>query len=125
MRFTKSDRFQGERLHSIPRHGASLWNTYRFDGSGFQIGAGATYRSERLGVQRGSSPVLYPYTLDAYTLIDVMAAYDFSVNQLSMRAQINVSNTTDERYYPSSYGSQSRIAQGSLRMVIGSLSVSF
>jgi iron complex outermembrane recepter protein len=125
VRFTKSDRFQGERLHSIPLHGASLWNTYRFGSSGFQIGAGATYRSDRLGVQRGSSPALYPYTMDAYTLVDVMAAYDFSVSRLPVRAQINVSNATDERYYPSTYGSQSRIAQGSPRMVLGSLSVSF
>lgn len=125
VRFTKSDRFQGERLHSVPRHGASVWTTYRFGGTGLQIGGGVTYRSDRLGLQRGSQPALYPYTLDEYTLLDAMVAYDFHVDRLPVRAQINISNATDETYFPSSYGSTSRIAQGAPRMVLGSISVSF
>ena len=125
VRFTKSDRFEGERLHSVPRHGASLWNTYRFGSSGFQIGGGITYRSDRLGVQRGSQAALYPYTLDEYTLFDAMVAYDFNVSNTPIRTQINISNATDETYFPSSYGSSQRIAQGTPRMVLGSISASF
>jgi len=125
VRYTRSDRFQGERLHSIPKHGASLWSTYRFGESGWQLGAGVVHRSDRLGLQRGSSPALYPYTLDAYTLIDAMVAYNFAVADVPVKAQLNITNATDEIYYPSSYGSTSRIAQGAPKNVLASFSVNF
>ncbi len=125
VRYTRSDRFQGERLHSVPRHGASVWSTYHFGSSGWQVGGGVVYRSESLGVQRGSNPALYPYTLDDYTLVDLMVGYDFSVMALPVRAQVNVNNATDERYFPASYGSQSRIMQGVPRTALASVSVTF
>lgn len=125
VRYTRSDRLQGERLHSVPKHGASLWSTYRFGESGWQLGAGVVYRSDRLGLQRATSPTLYPYTLDAYTLIDAMVAYSFAIADIPVKAQLNVSNATDEVYYPSSYGSTSRIAQGSPKNVLASFSVEF
>lgn len=125
VRYTRSDRLQGERLHSVPKHGASLWSTYRFGESGWQLGAGVVYRSDRLGMQRATNPALYPYTLDAYTLIDAMVAYSFAIADVPVKAQLNVSNATDEIYYPSSYGSTSRIAQGTPRNVLASFSVEF
>jgi iron complex outermembrane receptor protein len=125
VRYTRSDRFQGERLHSVPRNGASFWSTYRFGESGWQIGGGVTYRSERLGVQRGSAPTLYPYMLDAYTLIDAMVGYDFRIADLAVRTQLNFTNATDERYFPSSYGSNQRIAQGAPKNVLASINVGF
>lgn len=125
VKFTRSDRFQDNRLHSVPRHGAGLWTTYRFGDTGLQIGGGANYLSDRIGIQRGSNPALYPYTLDAYTLLSAMIGYDFNVSGIPVRAQINVSNATDKEYFPSSYGSAQRIAQGTPRMVLGSVSVSF
>lgn len=125
VRYTKSDRFQGERLHSIPRHGASLWNTYQFDQSGWKVGGGLTYRSERLGVQRGSQPDIYPYMMDAYTIVDLMLAYGFDVGSTGVELQLNVNNATDEIYHPATYGRMSRIAQGAPRNVIGSIQVEF
>jgi len=125
VRYTKSDRFQGERLHSVPRHGASLWSTYHVGESGWQLGGGIVHRSERLGLQRGSNPALYPYMMDAYTLLDAMVAYEFEVAKLPVKAQLNISNATDEVYFPSTYGSTSRIAQGTPRMVMGSVNVHF
>lgn len=125
VRFTKSDRFQDERLHSVPRNGASLWSTYRFGGSGWQMGAGLVYRSDRLGLQRATNPSLYPYTMDAYTLLDMMVAYDFTFRGVPLKAQVNVNNATDKEYFPSTYGNLNRIAQGNPRTVLGSLSASF
>ncbi|PAU86950.1 hypothetical protein CK507_12615 [Pseudomonas sp. WN033] len=125
VRYTRSDRFQGERLHSIPRHGASLWNTYTFGASGWEVGAGVTYRSERLGVQRGAQPALYPYTMDAYTLVDMMVAYSFPLRDMTAKAQLNVNNLTDKVYYPATYGRNSRIAQGEPRRVVASLNLAF
>ncbi|WP_339650097.1 TonB-dependent siderophore receptor [Halopseudomonas pelagia] len=125
VRYTRSDQFQGERLHSIPRHGASLWNTYAFGASGWEVGAGLTYRSERLGVQRGNQPSLYPYTMDAYTLVDLMIGYEFPLQNMTAKAQLNVNNLTDEVYHPATYGRNSRIAQGQPRQVLASLNVTF
>ncbi|HVL02129.1 MAG TPA: TonB-dependent siderophore receptor [Dongiaceae bacterium] len=125
VRYTKSDRMQGERLHSIPRHGASLWNTYRFAGTGWKVGGGVVYRSERLGLQRVTNPALYPYMMDDYTLVDLMASYDFGLANLPWTAQVNVNNATDEEYFPSTYGNLNRIAQGTPRNIIGSISVQF
>ena len=125
VRYTRSDRMQGERLHSVPRNGASLWNTYHFGESGWQLGGGIVYRSERLGMQRVTNPALYPYMMDAYTLLDVMVAYEFEVSNLPVKAQLNIVNATDEVYFPSTYGSLSRIAQGNPRSIMGSINVHF
>lgn len=125
VRFTRSDTLQGERMHSVPRHGASLWSTYEFGSSGWQTGGGIVYRSERLGTQRAWSPDLYPYMLDAYTLLDLMVSYEFTISNLPVKAQLNISNATDERYYPSTYGNNQRIALGEPRNVMGSINVHF
>lgn len=125
VRYTRSDRMQGERLHSVPRNGASLWNSYHFGASGWQIGGGIVYRSERLGLQRATSPALYPYMMDAYILLDVMVAYEFDVAKLPVKAQLNISNATNETYYPSTYGNLNRIAQGNPRSIMASINVHF
>lgn len=124
VRYTRSDHYQGERLHSVPRHGASLWTTYRFGSSGWEIGGGLVHRSDRLGLQRGDYPDLYPYTLDEYTLLDLMAARDFEAKGLPLRIQLNISNATDQRYHPSSYGGRGRIMQGEPRSALLAISIS-
>lgn len=125
VRYTNSDRFQGERLHSVPRHGASFWSSYHFGESGWHLGGGVVHRSERLGVQRGSQPALYPYMMDAYTLVDVMLGYNFTLGNVPLKAQLNISNATDKIYHPSTYGSMSRIAQGAPRNVMASINAHF
>ena len=89
------------------------------------MGAGAVYRDDQLGTQRAWDPLLYPYTLDGYTLLDVMASYEFEVSDYLAKVQLNVSNATDERYNPSSYGGPSRIVLGEPRMIYCSLRLTF
>lgn len=125
VRYTRSDRLQGQPIHSVPRHGGSLWNTYKFADSGWRVGGGIVYRGERLAMQRSAAPSLYPYMLDSYTLINAMVGYDFKVSTYPVKAQLNISNATDERYYPSTYGSFDRIALGSPRSIMGSINIHF
>lgn len=120
--FTKSNRFQGQRFHSIPRNGASLWNTYNLGESGWHLGGGIIYRSERLAMQSATSSAPM---LDAYTLVNAMLGYDFKAGKLPVKTQLNVSNATDKRYYPSTYGSFNRIELGRPRSIMGSVSVAF
>lgn len=125
VRYTRSDSMQGERMMGVPRHGASLWGSYRFGGSGWRAGAGVVYRSAMLGTQRAWDPDLYPYTLDGYTLVNAMVGYDFDLAGHEARAQLNVSNLTDQRYNPTTYGGTARIGLGEPRAVVASLRVQF
>jgi len=125
VRFTRSDLLQGERMQAVPRHGASLWSSYFFGSSGWQTGGGIVYRSERLGTQRAWAPDIYPYMMNAYTLLDVMVAYEFTISNLPVKAQLNISNVTDKRYYPSTYGGAQRISQGEPRHAVASINVHF
>ena len=121
VRYTRSDTLQGERLSDVPRHGASLWGSYRFAGSGWRAGAGVVYRSSMLGTQRAWEPDLYPYTLDGYTLVNAMIGYDFRLADVDAQLQLNVHNLTDERYHPTTYGGTERIGLGEPRSVLVSL----
>ena len=125
VRYTRSDSLQGERVMGVPRHGASLWGTYRFGASGWRGGAGVVHRSAMLGTQYGWSPQLYPYMLQGYTLLNAMISYDFRVGRYSARAQINGNNLTNRRYNPTTYGGTSRIGLGEPRSVVASISVTF
>lgn len=125
VRYTKSDSMQGERMFGVPRNGASFWTTYRLGGTGLQFGGGVVYRDSQLGTQRAWDPAIYPYTLNGYTLIDLMASYAFDLAGNPTKVQLNISNATDERYNPSSYGGMSRIMLGEPRMILGSFRMSF
>jgi iron complex outermembrane receptor protein len=123
--YTRSDTMQGERLFGVPRNGASFWTSYQFGSTGFEMGAGLVHRSSQLGTQRAWSPDIYPYTLEEYTLVDLMAGYSFDLGGRLAKVQLNVSNATDERYNPSSYGDMSRIVLGEPRMIMGSFRLGF
>ena len=125
VRYTNSDTMQGERLFGIPRHGGSFWSTYKVNNTGWKFGGGINYRSVRLGTQRAWSPDIYPYNMDAYSLLDLMVSYDFTYGKLPVTAQLNIDNATDKIYNPSSYGGMNRISQGAPRNIMGSVRVSF
>lgn len=125
VRYTESDTMQGERFYAVPRNGASLWTTWRVDATGLELGGGVVYRDSQLGTQKAWYPDIYPYMLDGYTLVDLMASYSFDLAGRAARLQVNVSNATDERYNPSSYGGMNRIALGEPRTIIGSFRVNF
>ncbi len=107
----------GNRLASVPRHGASLWSVYRFRSGaldGFGIGAGVYYVGERQGDLANS------FTLPAYTRVDATVFYEAE----RWRAALNVKNLFDRNYYASS-SSRSRIDPGMPLTVIGTLTLRF
>ncbi len=89
----------------IPRNMASVWLDYTFENAapGLKIGGGVRYNGES---KDEASNIEVP----SYTVLDLMARYDFGPN---WRAQFNVSNATDEEYVASCdywcyYGAQRR-----------------
>ncbi|TAL24090.1 MAG: TonB-dependent siderophore receptor [Aquabacterium sp.] len=127
VRYTRSDTLQGERPTGVPWHGASLWTTYRLGDSGWKVGGGIVVRSDMLGQNEAyaSADQPYPYKLDGYALLNLMASYDFRLLGCEAHAQVNVSNATDERYNPTTYGGTRRIGLGEPRSVVASLGLTF
>ncbi|WP_217495392.1 TonB-dependent siderophore receptor [Halofilum ochraceum] len=89
----------------IPRNMASVWLDYAFDNAapGLKIGGGVRYNGE-------SEDKFRDVTVPSYTVLDLMARYDFGAN---WSAQVNVNNATDEEYVASCdywcyYGAQRR-----------------
>ncbi|WP_129140278.1 TonB-dependent siderophore receptor [Modicisalibacter coralii] len=101
-----------ERAGLIPRHMASAWLDYDFEGTalnGLKIGAGVRHVGESIdGTSRATVP--------DYTVSDAMASYAFNRH---WTAQVNVNNVTDEEYVASCdywcYYGESRSVIGSLK----------
>jgi iron complex outermembrane receptor protein len=127
VRYTRSDTLQGERPTGVPWHGASLRTTYRLGDSGWKVGGGIVVRSDMLGQNEAyaSADQPQPYKLDGYALLNLMASYDFRLLGCEAHAQVNVSNATDERYNPTTYGGTRRIGLGEPRSVVASLGLTF
>lgn len=94
----------------IPRHMASAWLDYDFEGTalnGLKVGAGVRHVGETVDDA---------ITVPDYTVGDAMASYDFNRH---WNAQINVNNITDEEYVASCdywcYYGESRSVIGSLK----------
>ncbi|MFC4258207.1 TonB-dependent siderophore receptor [Marinobacter lacisalsi] len=102
-------------LPLIPRHRAAIWTDYSLAAwvPGLSVGGGLRYNGESVG---HSSSGATRIEVDAYTVADLMARYDFSRN---WRAQVNVNNLTDEEYVASC---DYYCYYGESRSVIGSLS---
>lgn len=84
---------EGEiRANLIPRHMASTWLDYSFSDTapGLKIGGGLRFVGESEGPANDDVP--------SYTVIDLMAQYDFARN---WRAQLNASNVADREYVAS------------------------
>lgn len=102
----------GQRKSLIPRHQASAWFDYDFQGTavdGLKVGAGIRH----VGESSGGPTIEVP----SYTVSDAMASYD--INE-SWTAQINVNNITDEEYV-ASCESDFWCYYGESRSVVGSL----
>jgi iron complex outermembrane recepter protein len=82
----------GNRLAGIPRHQASLWTSWAFDGalSGLTVGGGIFHGSEQAATTANN------FFLPAYTRLDLNARYAFG-NGIELL--LNIDNVTDERYY--------------------------
>jgi len=113
----------GNRFHDVPKHGGSLWNTYRFqDGAlqGLKIGAGLVARGQREGNNQNN------FQMPGYALVNLMAGYKFKVGKSKVSAQFNVDNLLDKEYFPSSIGfGRSRIDVGAPRTFMGSVRIEY
>ena len=117
---------EGSRFRNVPPHSASLWSRYDFQPDsgleGFGFGAGVRGVSDRLGDDAGT------FELDGFVVVDAALWYrdTFTVHgyQMPVRAQLNVQNLLDEKYYESSV-STSNVYPGAPRTVIGTLSIEF
>jgi catecholate siderophore receptor len=102
----------GATVPLVPRQTFSLWNRYQVVP---RVGAG-------LGVvhqTRTFAAIDTPVTLPGFTRVD--AAAFVTLTQM-LRAQVNVENLLDERFYPTSHGNNN-IAPGAPRTVRFSLTV--
>ncbi|WP_167284997.1 TonB-dependent siderophore receptor [Marilutibacter alkalisoli] len=82
----------GNRLAGVPRHQASLWTSWTFDGAlnGLTVGGGIFHGSEQ------ATTTANTLFLPAYTRLDLNARYAFGDG---MELLLNLDNVTDERYY--------------------------
>ncbi|WP_187775590.1 TonB-dependent siderophore receptor [Luteimonas suaedae] len=80
------------RLAGVPRHQASLWTSWAFDGvlAGLTAGGGLFHGSAQAATTAND------LFLPAYTRLDLNARYAFGDG---MELLLNVDNVTDERYY--------------------------
>ncbi|GAB2782297.1 TonB-dependent siderophore receptor [Halomonas shantousis] len=102
------------RAGGIPRHQASLWLDYGFEGgalNGLDIGGGVRYVGESV-----DSPLYSDAEVSSYTVYDAMAQY--AIND-QWTAQLNVKNLTDKEYISNCnywcYYGESRSVVGSLK----------
>lgn len=109
----KSDGTEG-RTTQIPRHQASAWLDYSFEGplNGLLLGGGVRY----IGESYGSDNLGNEFRVSGYTLFDLVARYAITPQ---WQAQLNVNNLADEEYVAScNYWCY----YGESRSIIGSLS---
>ena len=82
----------GNRLAGVPRHQASVWTSWTFNGalSGLTVGGGIFHGSEQAATTANN------FFLPSYTRLDLNARYAFGDR---IELLLNVDNVTDERYY--------------------------
>ncbi len=90
---------KGNTPSQTPKHMASLWADYRFDGTGLAgLGVGAGVRYVGKSWADAENTVYVP----SYTLYDASVSYDFSeVGLKGTSVRVNANNLTDEKYVAS------------------------
>lgn len=123
--YTAAGAIDGAELSGNPRYSANLWTSYKLP-IPLTIGGGAKYfgKSNRRQMTAATSQ---EFTLPAYTLFDLMAAYEISKN---VSVRLNVDNVFDKLYIRGSNvgsgtGTNTRVYLGDPRVYKLSLSVSF
>lgn len=116
--------YTGNTLANAARHTASLaavydWGAVLGQGGGnLRLGAVGRYVGSRPGDSANS------FTLPAYFVADVFAAYDAKIGRHPVHYQLNVKNVFNKTYYPSS-ASQYFVAVGDARSATLSASFEF
>jgi iron complex outermembrane recepter protein len=122
-----SPSLQGLRFPGVPYHSGSLWTTYDFKEyglGGLKIGVGAIYRGPELAWEE--PPPYTAYQADripGYTVVNAMASYAWRAGGTRLRAQLNVNNALDRRYFSALTPSQA--LPGAPLSFIGSLRAEF
>jgi catecholate siderophore receptor len=106
---------EGNPIGNTPKHSASLWTTYRFDG-GWEIGVGA----QHLGARTVSNTVTDE--LPAYTLFDAMVGWRAS-DHWDLR--LNLLNLADKFYLERVHAGGSHGVPGSGRTAMLSINYTF
>jgi len=104
----------GARVPLVPRSATSLWNRVRVTDR-LALGAGIIHQSESFAAIDNT------VTLPAFTKLDGALYYAFGRN---LRAQINVENLFDARYYPTA-NNNNNISPGAPRAIRFSLTTAF
>src|SRR5581483_6056864 len=112
----------GNRLAGVPRHGGSLWATYRVAPGtalhGLKFGVGAVAR----GVREGDNA--NDYQLPAFVRFSGVASYAWHAAGVSYTLQLNAHNLFDKRYFESLSGTRT-VVPGTPRSWLASLIVGF
>ena len=104
----------GAKVELVPRHSVSLWNKYQITPA-WAAGLGVIY-------QDGSfAAINNQVTLPAFTRVDAAVYYKISKD---LRAQLNLENLFDRRYFPTANGNDN-ITPGSPRAVRVSVAANF
>lgn len=118
-----NDGTQGNRFPNVPKHAGNIWTTYAFQNEmlrGLKIGGGVTLRGKREGNPEND------FQMPGYAVFNLMTSYGMKVGKTRVTAQLNVNNLFNEEYFPSSGGfGRTRIAVGTPRVFLGSLSVEY
>ncbi|WP_411288394.1 TonB-dependent receptor [Phenylobacterium sp.] len=113
-RTAASGAFAGNRVALVPEHSFSLWNKYQV-APRLALGLGVVSRSKVFAAVDNT------VTLPGFTRADAAVFLRLSD---SLRAQVNVENLFDKRYFPTSHGNNN-ILPGAPRAVRVSLTGSF
>ncbi len=111
----------GNRLAGVPRHGGSLWTTYRVTRGmlhGLKLGFGAVARSAREGDNAND------YQLPAFVKCSAVAAYGWRAAGADFTLQLNIDNMFDKRYFESLSGTHT-VLPGAPRSWLTTVSVAF
>jgi iron complex outermembrane receptor protein len=109
----------GNRLAGVPRHGGSLWTTYRVTRGmlhGLKLGFGAVARSAREGDNAND------YQLPAFVKCSAVAAYGWRAAGANFTLQLNVDNMFDKRYFESLSGTHT-VVPGTPRSWLATVNV--
>jgi catecholate siderophore receptor len=104
----------GAKVPLVPRNTLSLWNKYQFHRL-LGLGVGAVYQDRMFAATDNA------VTLPSFTRFDAAAFFTLS---RELRAQVNVENVFDERYFITSH-SNNNISPGSPRAVRVSMTAGF
>lgn len=104
----------GARVPLVPRHATSLWNRVQVTDR-WGVGAGAVHQAESYAAIDNT------VTLPAFSRIDAATYYTFGRN---VRAQINVENLFNARYYPTA-NNNNNISPGAPRTLRFSVTTGF